>query len=237
MRLFAIPDIHGRYDLLIKLWDKLMTNHSLDLSTDKVVFLGDMVDRGPDSRLVIDFIKDLTEKHPNNVIALAGNHEWMCIMAHVRATDSDVDLFENNGGVQTLESYAQIGLTGVSGDHLKWMSSLPLKHEEPGFFFSHAPAPRESWRRIINHGQPFTPEELTWTYHSDEFGVARDFGNGIIGVCGHIHKLRDGVMKPRFYDHYYFLDSGCGCSMKAPLVAVEVNTKEVVYAWPPQKPK
>jgi hypothetical protein len=78
----------------------------------------------------------------------------------------------------------------------------------------------------------FSPDELTWTYHDDEWGVARDFGNGIVGVCGHIHRLRKGIMAPRFYDHYIYADSGCGCSPNAPLVAVEVNTREVIYAWP-----
>lgn len=232
-RIFAIPDIHGRLDLLNSLLSKLESENGLDLSKDKLVFLGDMVDRGPDSYGVICRVKELCESNPNNVIALAGNHEWIGIMRYTRGLQEDIELYEWNGGLQTDESYRLAGLSRITVDHLDWMAHLPLKHEEPGFFFSHAPVPRESYRNPLNRGlAEFTPEELTWTYHSDEFGVARDHGNGIIGICGHIHRLKDGIMGPRFYDHYIFADSGCGCSPKAPLVAVEANTREVIYAWP-----
>lgn len=232
-RIFAIPDIHGRLDLLNSLLSKLESENGLDLSKDKLVFLGDMVDRGPDSYGVICRVKELCESNPNNVIALAGNHEWIGIMRYTRGLQEDIRLYEWNGGLQTDESYRLAGFSGITVDHLDWMAHLPLKHEEPGFFFSHAPAPRESYRNLLNRGTAkFTPDELTWTYNSDEFGVARDHGNGIVGICGHIHRLKDGVMAPRFYDHYIFADSGCGCSPKAPLVAVEVNTREVICAWP-----
>jgi hypothetical protein len=232
-RIFAIPDIHGRLDLLNKLMEKLYVEQKLDLSVDKLIFLGDMVDRGSDSYGVIEFIKRLQEIRPDNVIALAGNHEWMMIHYYIRGTNEDKELWEWNGGLQTIDSYQRAGFNKPSEDHLRWLAFLPLKHEEPGFFFSHAPAPREAYRNIMNRGLPdFTPDELTWTYHTDERGVARDFGNGIVGYCGHIHALRQGIMAPRFYDHYVYLDSGCGCSPKAPLVAAECGTKNVVYAWP-----
>ncbi len=233
MKIYAIPDIHGRFDLLKKLWEKLKTEKNLDLEHDKVVFLGDMVDRGDDSYGVISFIKKLTEDHPGRVIALAGNHEWINIMRFTRALREDVELFEWNGGIQTLDSYHRAGFSSIPYDHLKWMADLPLKHEEPGFFFSHAPVPRESYRNVLNKGtNEFTPEELTWTYHPDEFGVARDHGNGVVGVCGHIHQLRKGIMQPRFYEHYIYCDAGAGCSPKAPLVAVDVSSREVIFAWP-----
>lgn len=231
-RIFAVPDIHGRLDLLNDLLSKLESEHSLDISKDKLIFLGDMVDRGPDSYGVICRVKTLCEANPNNVIALAGNHEWMGIMRYTRGLREDIELYEWNGGLQTDESYRLAGFSGITVDHLDWMAHLPLKHEEPGFFFSHAPAPRESYRNILNRGtSEFTPDELIWTYHPDEFGVARDHGNGIIGYCGHVHALKKGIFEPRFYDHYVYCDSGCGCSDKAPLVAVECGTKNVVYAW------
>src|SRR5690606_19855194 len=101
-RLFAIADIHGRLDLLKKLWSDLTTNHNLDLTTDKVVFTGDYVDRGPDSAGVIQFLKELNEAHPNNVICLAGNHEWINIFYFTRKLPDDIWMFENNGGPATL---------------------------------------------------------------------------------------------------------------------------------------
>lgn len=232
-RLFAVPDIHGRLDLLEKLLELLFTQEKLDLTIDKLIFLGDMIDRGPDSYGVIECIKNLQEAHPMNVIALLGNHEGMCVLYYGRGKLAhDAHLWFSNGGYQTEDSYKRVGHSNMTQEHLIWLAYLPLKHEEPGYWFSHAPVPRESYRLVVNRDQPFTPEELTWTYNSDEQGVARDHGNGIIGISGHIHQLRKGIMTPRFYPHHYYLDCGAGCSMKAPLVAVELDTKKVVYAWP-----
>ena len=233
-RLFSIADIHGEMGLLIKLWDKLQTDQNLDLTKDKVVFTGDYVDRGPDSHGVIAFLKNLVETYPGHVICLAGNHEWINIMYYVRKLPDDIWLHDNNGGKQTFESYVNAGYPyGMTPEHIKWLSQLPMKHEEPGFFFSHAPVPRDSYRNVMQKGLPdFSPEELMWTYHPDEKGVARDHGNGVVGVCGHIHQLRKGIFAPRFYDHYIYGDSGAGCSKKAPLCAINVVTRDVIYAWP-----
>lgn len=233
MRLYAIADIHGRFDLLKKLWDDLVTNHKLDLTVDKVIFTGDYVDRGPQSYEVLDFIYKLTQAHPTNVIALAGNHEWMMIQYYSRGTQEDKELWEWNGGLQTIQSFQNNLFNSCPQHLLKWLAFAPLKHEEPGFFFSHAPAPRESFRNIMWRGTAdFAPDELIWTYHPDEWGVARDHGNGVVGVCGHVHALRKGVLAPRFYDHYIYADAGCGCSPRAPLCAIEVQTRDVIYAWP-----
>jgi hypothetical protein len=226
-RLYAIPDIHGRKDLLDKLLEKLYTEEKLDLTQDKLIFLGDMIDRGADSKGVMDTIRDLLEKHPTNVVALAGNHEWLAIGASINPSNYDkVALWEMNGGDSTRKSFSPH--TNIPDDYIRWMALLPLSHEEPGFFFSHAPVPREDRRLLINKGQPFTNEELTWTYSIDELGIARDHGYGIVGVCGHIHALRKGIFEPRFYDHYIFADAGCGCHPRAPLVAIEVRTRKVI---------
>jgi hypothetical protein len=144
-------------------------------------------------------------------------------------------MFENNGGDATLASYKAVGLSTMSQDHLHWLAHLPFKHEEPGYFFSHAPVPRENRRNILNRGTPITDDELIWGIWDgvgDEFGMARDHGNGVIGVYGHIHALRKGQLHPRFYPHAIYGDTGCGCSTKAPLCAINLDTKDVIYAWP-----
>lgn len=229
-RLFAIPDIHGRRDLLDALLDQLFQREKLDLSKDKLIFLGDMIDRGKDSKGVLDKIRSLAEANPETVIALAGNHEYLMLNACVRCRMHDFELWLINGGGETLQSFPG---EKVDEDTLRWVAKLPLFHEEPGFFFSHAPVPKEEFRRAENRGKPFTLEELTWTYHDPETWISRDMTDeGKIGVCGHIHALRYGVMAPRFRDHYWFLDSGAGCSVKAPLVAVECRSQEVFWAWP-----
>lgn len=235
MRLFTIADVHGRLDLLKKLWDDLITNHALDLTKDKVIFTGDYVDRGPESYGVICFIKNLQETYPDNVICLAGNHEWINIMYYTRKTQEDIWMHDNNGGPATKLSYQMAGFSGMTQEHLRWLAHLPFKHEEPGFFFSHAPVPPEGCRNIMDRGGPITDDEYAWGIWDgmgDELNMARDHGNGVIGVCGHIHALRKGILAPRFYDHYIYADAGCGCNPKAPLCAINVHTREVIYAFP-----
>ena len=235
--IWVVPDIHGRLDLLKALNATLKSRIDFSDPDTRKIYLGDMVDRGPESRGVIASIKKDCEDHPGQVLALYGNHEDLMLNGLQRDGRgkrslwdlSDVELWKVNGGEKTILSYQ--GHDNELDAHVEWLKTLPLSIEYGGFFFSHAPVPREGRRAHSLRGKEFTKEELIWTYSPDEFGVARRF-EGMIGVCGHIHKLRDNVLAPRFYDHYIFADAGCGCSPKAPLVAIEVRTREVVYAWP-----
>jgi serine/threonine protein phosphatase 1 len=74
-RTIAVGDIHGELEHLQKLWAKLP---SLD-AEDTLVFLGDYVDRGPDSRGVVEFMRALPLKTPAKIVLLCGNHEdgWL----------------------------------------------------------------------------------------------------------------------------------------------------------------
>jgi serine/threonine protein phosphatase 1 len=233
MRLFAVPDIHGRKDLLVLLLAKLWLEEKLDMSRDKLIFLGDMVDRGPDSKGVLDAVRSLQDEHPDTVIVLAGNHEELMIDG---CSNSAVafDLWIQNGGGRTIHSFGfswtDPSFSGqlIPKDYLKWLKSLRLSHEEKGFFFSHAPVPKETYRMPQNRGKPFTREELTWTYHGDEAGIAKVHDNGVLGVCGHIHAIRKKIFEPRLYDHYLFLDAGCGCADEAPLFCCEVVSGKMI---------
>lgn len=231
-RIFAIPDIHGRFDLLDKLLATLREEAKLDLGEDKLIFLGDMIDRGPDSYRVLAEIRNYQDGSPENVVVLAGNHEWLAIDACTQRTESAMDLWKWNGGDATVRSFKKGLKPFLPDDWVKWMAALPLSHEEPGFFFSHAPVPLEMDRNSSMRGKPFSKQELIWTYESDEGRYARNMLPETIGVCGHVHRLRHGCQEPRFYEHYYFLDAGCGCQMSAPLVAVEVRSKQIWWARP-----
>ena len=72
MRKFAVGDIHGCLHLLKKLIDIIQPTNE-----DTIIFLGDYIDRGPDSKGVIDFLIDLKDK--TNCIFLIGNHEDMML--------------------------------------------------------------------------------------------------------------------------------------------------------------
>lgn len=239
-RLYAIPDIHGRFDLLSSLWQTLLTDEKLDLTQDRVVFLGDMIDRGPQSREVIEMIKGLTETHGKHVIALRGNHESLCLDA-LKDTEASrhahaMELWSWNGGGATLRSFPN---RTIPEETLEWLRLLPLHYRgDTGFFFSHAPAPAENHRAYFMRGQPYSLKELTWTYveGAEEADMATFHPADVIGVCGHIHALSRGILAPRFYEHYIFADAGCGCHPDAPLVAIEVRSRKVIWAWPGTPP-
>lgn len=131
MKTIAIGDIHGCYDELKELYLLLEETGTYNKDEDKLVFLGDYIDRGKDSRLVIQFIRDL-QKNNANVIVLKGNHEEMALDC---INHGDI-LWAYNGGHDTMDSYE--GFEGQFYDDLEWMKSLPLYHEDEHFIYVHA---------------------------------------------------------------------------------------------------
>ena len=81
-RVYAIGDIHGRRDLLDQLLDKIVMDDRMRGPADThIVFLGDLMDRGPDSAGVIDRAIELSETLGDNVHFLMGNHEEVYLAA------------------------------------------------------------------------------------------------------------------------------------------------------------
>ena len=126
-RILAIGDIHGCNGLLKRLLDRI----GIDPLSDTLILIGDYLDRGPEVRGVIDTLLDLKETCPN-LICLKGNHESMFLNYYLEGRDEE--LFLNNGGQNTLDSYgisldeARKG-TGFPEHHLRFLASLPLSHE------------------------------------------------------------------------------------------------------------
>ncbi|AKF13408.1 calcineurin-like phosphoesterase [Sinorhizobium phage phiN3] len=93
MRLFIVGDVHG---CLTQLKDLLEGVDEQIEEGDEVVFVGDYVDRGPDSKGVIDLLIERQKNHPNKHTFLMGNHEDMMLSG---------DYWLPNGGIQTIKSY------------------------------------------------------------------------------------------------------------------------------------
>jgi serine/threonine protein phosphatase 1 len=102
----------------------------------KFVFLGDYVDRGPDSRAVIDFLIRLQMARPGAAICLRGNHEDMMLKARLDSTGNSHWL--RNGGRPTLESYNLRSVLDLPQQHCNWLQSLPMFHDDQKRFFVHA---------------------------------------------------------------------------------------------------
>jgi serine/threonine protein phosphatase 1 len=118
-----ISDIAGRYDELIDLLALMPT-------AEKIILVGDLVDRGPKSKQVVEFAMSMP-----NVITLKGNHELMMI----EAADGDIMDHVYNGGRATLKSYEIGAAWDYPEEHINWMRTLPLFFKDEGLFVSHAP--------------------------------------------------------------------------------------------------
>ena len=118
-RLLAIGDIHGYLDKLTRLLEIV-----LPTERDRVVFLGDYIDRGPDSCGVIKKLMEFGHEHPNAVF-LRGNHEQLLLDAVDSSGPEDYLLFLQNGGDVTLESYGG-ELSNIPPEHIEFIRNTKL---------------------------------------------------------------------------------------------------------------
>jgi serine/threonine protein phosphatase 1 len=126
-RYYAIGDVHGRFDLLSRALDEI---GDLEAQGATLVTLGDYVDRGPESREVVDALMRRTSDP--RVVCLRGNHEEMMVNG---LADPDAEIhWLVNGGAATLASYGG----NVPPEHLAWLSALPVAYETEHQFFVHA---------------------------------------------------------------------------------------------------
>jgi len=102
VRIYAITDIHGCSDLLRQMFNVIDADLARSPARDSIqVFLGDYIDRGPDSRGTIDLLIERSKRH--KTIFLRGNHELLLLLA---LTDPARFLeWKRFGGLQTLLSY------------------------------------------------------------------------------------------------------------------------------------
>jgi len=103
-RVYAIGDIHGRDDLFADLLDKIEADHaSRDPAQSVLILLGDLVDRGPDSRGVVERAM-ISRNRFDSVRWLIGNHEE-CFLAALTGDVQRVRYFSRIGGDATIRSY------------------------------------------------------------------------------------------------------------------------------------
>ena len=129
---YAIGDIHGRMDLF-ELALTRISEHAAK-RPHRVILLGDLVDRGPDSAGVVATAMDLTDGE--TFITLKGNHEDLMLRSLRGASTESLSVWLNNGGEQTLLSYG--GPRAVPETHLDWLQALPLTWRDSHRVFVHA---------------------------------------------------------------------------------------------------
>lgn len=148
-RKLVISDIHGCYDE----FNKLLGLVHYDSSKDDLILLGDYVDRGKDSKKVVNFVRELVDTY--GAIALRGNHDQMMIDFIKRPNSySAFANYIQNGGTETLRNYIEgfdsyqwydenyrkwaDEIQMLHGDDYEFLCELPYYYEDENFIFVHA---------------------------------------------------------------------------------------------------
>lgn len=169
MTIYAIPDIHGQREMLEHALSLVMADGGPEA---QIVFLGDLVDRGPDSRGVVETLMQ-GQMRGRPWIVLRGNHDQLFVDfldGGWRSSRSESPgkgwLDPTIGGDRTLASYGvaateatpNLGAAraAVPQAHRDWLAELPCYHETPELLFVHAG---------IRPGRPLadqTEDDLLW---------------------------------------------------------------------------
>jgi serine/threonine protein phosphatase 1 len=166
MRILAIGDIHGCYHALETLAGEVAFTQD-----DTIVTLGDYVDRGPQSKQVIEFLIDLGKR--TKLVTLRGNHEVMMLQAC--QTPAALRDWLACGGKETLESYPVKSLKGINEEHWDFIAATLPYHETGHDFFVHANA---------YHDVPLA-EQPDYRLYWDKFDFQPPHMSGKRMICGH----------------------------------------------------
>ena len=120
MTSFVIGDIHGCSDELRYLVDALPVHPG-----DEIIFLGDYIDRGPNSCGVVSYLIKLKDHlRENRLVFLKGNHEDM-LLSYLELSGQHGSMFLLNGGTTTVESY---GVSAVNSSRERLTAAIPPDH-------------------------------------------------------------------------------------------------------------
>jgi serine/threonine protein phosphatase 1 len=166
-RRIIVGDVHGHYKGLMTLLDAVAPT-----SDDEVYFLGDLIDRGPQSAQVVDFVMG------SPYSCLLGNHEQMLInvvMQQKRKSEPMLQAWLFSGGQATIASYEK---STIKNEHIEWFKSLPTYLDLGDVWLVHAG---------VNPSMPLseqTSEQLCWV--RDEFhSIEKPYFHNKLIIIGH----------------------------------------------------
>jgi len=170
-RRILIGDVHGHYDGLMTLLEAIAPG-----SEDQVYFLGDLIDRGPQSAQVVNFVQK------SCFHCLLGNHEQMLLDVLAGAGETNITAQQawlHSGGYATVTSYKK---ATIPQEHLDWMLNLPTYLDLGDIWLAHAgvdpkislekqTAEQLCWVREEFHSiqKPYFPDKLIIVGHTITF--------------------------------------------------------------------
>jgi len=185
MKTFVVGDIHGRCAQLLSLLEMLPR----DESTDTLVFIGDLIDRGPDVPGCVAHVANVCRANPKQVICIRGNHEQMLL--DFIDEESNVWMTPPIGSDRTFEQYTnrpvrldseadllearELMAQSVPADQLAFLRGLPFYHEDEHALYVHAGLEHGK------HPRESSPHALLWTrdmqFYKDYHGKPCVFGH------------------------------------------------------------
>jgi serine/threonine protein phosphatase 1 len=173
--LYVIGDVHGQLSNLKQIFKRILPLRKSDGGKDRLIMLGDYIDRSPEAPLVVDLLIETKKKYKDQIILLKGNHEKMLLDALKPSQQSfNYTFWMKNGGEQTLAGYLKrIGAESEVIDNpyllprYRLPDFVPAKHVE---FFKSLESFYETDDYIFVHGgcDPSTPlnkqeeDSLVW---------------------------------------------------------------------------
>lgn len=173
MRTFVVGDIHGRCAQLHTLLEMVPR----DEASDTLVFLGDLIDRGPDIPGCVEHVVDLCRKDPGRVICLRGNHEQMLLdflddlnlIWIEQATGSDRTFVQYTQTLLAIRSEADFVCARdllaekIPAEQIEFFRQLPSYHEDDFALYVHAGLENGK------HPRESSADALMWTRNMDFF--------------------------------------------------------------------
>ena len=180
---YAVGDVHGMYDRLLKLIEKLPISEE-----DEIVFLGDYIDRGPSSKEVVDLLIDLSKNYKTTFIK--GNHEDMMLKC---LKIGDCLTWQFNGASATIRSFGNVG---EIKNYLDFFESLKTFYEKGIFLMVHGG---------VRPGVPLEEQdEFDMLWIRDEFIYSVEPLPSRVVVFGHTP-----MEKPFISNDKIGIDTGC----------------------------
>lgn len=228
-RAYVIGDIHGRKDLLYDLLERVQEDRDKHREAESsLVFLGDYVDRGPQSADVIDMLLDLKTRE-KNVILLKGNHEsammtflqepmkgkrWLHYGGDATLRSYGVDLSLSDLTEEKIRQAGKKLKKNLPDSHLQFITSLDASYSMGDYFFVHAGI--EPSRPIDDQKE----HDLLWI-RDDFLGHADLFEKVVV----HGHSI---IPEPEFKDNRIGIDTGAFYSNILTCLVLEGDTKEIL---------
>lgn len=226
---YFVSDIHGEYDLFLKLLDKVRFSDS-----DTMYVLGDIIDKGSSSIKLVDFIR-----HKPNIKAILGNHEFIFLKFYdglMRSAKSADDIAEV---LQKLQEYFPNDKEILSWETVDYIESLPFYIETDDFICVHAGVETDE-NGIILPMKTQIPEVMVYSRNFKEksFPFAAENKPVLFGhtPCSYengsrefIKTPKEGVASPKILADYSKIRLDCGVFLTGVLGALRLEDMQEFY--------